>query len=103
MFRPPMCGLFLTCTEGIFSFHTGYVTYHNIMCNIIDYLSRKPFTWNEGSLYVVAQSQLSYFKNLPLNTRPHYPSSCQYSNTICTDNINMPKSSSVRHKIGCSV
>ncbi len=58
-FIHPTCGLFLTCTEGIFFFfywtHILH-TYHNITCNIIDDLNKKsPLTWNGSSLYVVAK------------------------------------------------
>jgi hypothetical protein len=95
--------LFVTCTEGIFFLFIldPHITYYNITCNIMIYLSKKrPLTWNGGSSYLVtnhhpcwslAQSQLPHFKIPPC---PQHPSSFSplpnKSNTIHTHDIDMP-------------
>jgi hypothetical protein len=87
MLQFPSRGLFITCTEGIFSFlyriHIHYVSKCSKIhtCELL-FIEKKqiPLTWNGGSLYMaanphpcrsLAQSQLPPLKTPP----PHCPSS----------------------------
>ncbi len=78
--------LFVTCTEGIFFLFIldPHITYYNITCNIMIYLSKKrPLNWNGGSSYLVknhhpccclARSQLPILRSLPVpNIRSLFP------------------------------
>ncbi len=106
-------GLFLSCTEGIFSFLIEHAHTHILECLNVHELFRWektpylewPFFENGceslSSLVPCLESTAPFQTPLPHCTLPHYtlpnfPFSLQYSITMHIEDINMPESSSVR-------
>jgi hypothetical protein len=113
-FDYPTHGLFFNLHKRniFFSYRTCTYTYvsENIQMHMICFDEKKPLTWNGGSSYMAGKRQFTSLllhcsgstdcpipEPLPHCTLPYFPSSCQYSITIHTDDINMPDSSSVGH------